>query len=272
MIANYHTHTRWCNHGSGEIEEYVMQAIDCGLEQLAITEHVPLPGDPDRSRMAYKKFPTYNAELDGVIAKYQGQIDIIKGFECEYSPEVLALYREYRERYGYELFVLGQHVNAARTVDYFFVDRPQQLASYADEVCEGLETGLFAFLAHPDVVMYSYPRVDSALLGAMKQIFALCERLHIPVEMNGNGMNTGRGYPCRQVWELAAQYRLDCIVNSDAHHVRDLVCPGVAGCRQLAEELGLRVIDRLPDYGAAERSCAATSPAVAGKRGGKAHR
>ena len=27
MIANYHTHTRWCHHAQGEIEDYIREAI-----------------------------------------------------------------------------------------------------------------------------------------------------------------------------------------------------------------------------------------------------
>jgi hypothetical protein len=32
MIANYHTHTRWCRHGTGEIEDYISEAFNKGLE------------------------------------------------------------------------------------------------------------------------------------------------------------------------------------------------------------------------------------------------
>ena len=41
MQANYHTHTRWCKHGTGEIEDYIEEAIRKGLTEIAITEHVP---------------------------------------------------------------------------------------------------------------------------------------------------------------------------------------------------------------------------------------
>ena len=41
MIANYHTHTRWCRHADGEIEDYIREALRRGLKALAITDHVP---------------------------------------------------------------------------------------------------------------------------------------------------------------------------------------------------------------------------------------
>lgn len=41
MIANYHTHTRWCRHATGEIEDYIQEAVRKGLRAVATTEHVP---------------------------------------------------------------------------------------------------------------------------------------------------------------------------------------------------------------------------------------
>ncbi|HML49095.1 MAG TPA: PHP domain-containing protein, partial [Clostridia bacterium] len=196
-------------HGGGEIEAYILEGIARGLEILAITEHVPLPGDPDPFRLRCAEFEAFNDELDRMIARYAGQIRVLKGFECEYYPKLLERYKRFREEYGYRVLLLGHHTDCANTVDNFLLTEPSQLRNYADEVCEGLETGLFDILAHPDVVMAGYGRYDTALCEAMKQIFAACERLDIPVEINANGHHYRRGYPCPMVWEnLAPRYKL----------------------------------------------------------------
>ena len=109
MRANYHTHTRWCKHGSGEIEDYVETAIRGGLEVLAITEHVPYRDNRDYYRLQWEEFPDFDRALNEVIRKYQGQIRVIKGLECEYYPELLDDYRMLRDVYGYKLLILGQH-------------------------------------------------------------------------------------------------------------------------------------------------------------------
>ena len=51
MIANYHTHTRWCRHATGEIEDYIREAVRKGLRAVAITEHVPHSQNFDPRRM-----------------------------------------------------------------------------------------------------------------------------------------------------------------------------------------------------------------------------
>jgi HisJ family histidinol phosphate phosphatase len=81
MKANYHTHTRWCRHGTGEIEEYIIEAIRLDFNTLAVTEHVPLPGDPEPKRMYCSELSAFDAELNGMIKKYASRITIIKGLE-----------------------------------------------------------------------------------------------------------------------------------------------------------------------------------------------
>jgi histidinol phosphatase-like PHP family hydrolase len=246
MIANYHTHTRWCRHGSGEIEEYIRRGIEGGLKELALTEHVPLPGDPDQLRMRCDELDAFDRELNDLILKYASSIKIRKGLECEYYPELLDYYQDLRNRLGYEILLLGQHTSTDRRLDYFAISRPKELNRYADEVCRGLETGLFAFLAHPDVPIYGYRNADGPFLDAMERIFRLCETLDIPVEINANGMRGNRGYPCRRVWELARNYRLRVLVCADAHHVRDLISKSVTQCEELARDLHLNLISLLP--------------------------
>lgn len=245
MIANYHTHTRWCRHATGEIEDYVLEAIDCQLQELAITDHVPLLGDPDPRRLQWAEFTEFDTELDAVIQKYHSKIHIIKGFECEYIPQMLPYYRTFREKHGYELLILGQHTSSDRRLDYFEASTPQQLAQYAQEVCDGIATGLFTFLAHPDVFMTSYPRCDQAVLTALDKIFTACAAARMPVEINANGMNEQRGYPSQEVFAYATNYDLQYLINSDAHTPADIVCPGVAVCEAMAKSLGITVLQKL---------------------------
>ena len=245
MIANYHTHTRWCRHATGEIGDYAAYAAQIGLEELAITEHVPLPGDPDRVRMRLAEFPAFDAELNRAIDEYRGKIRIRKGLECEYFPHMLETYKEYKKQRGYELLILGQHVNIAQTLDSFCLYEPWQLSLYAEETCEGLESGLFDFLAHPDVVICGYGKVDAPMLEAMDRIFATCKKLDIPVEINAGGIRNHRGYPHRKIWRLAREYDLACIVSSDAHNVQDLDGWSIKRSEDFAVELGLRLVERL---------------------------
>ena len=62
MKANYHTHSRWCRHAVGEIEEYLEEAIRCGFYEIAMTEHVPHKNTED-SWIPWEQFPDYDRDL-----------------------------------------------------------------------------------------------------------------------------------------------------------------------------------------------------------------
>ena len=247
MKANYHTHTRWCNHGTGEIEDYIKAAICGGLRELAITEHVPRRDNLDHRRIQWEEFEAYNRELDEMIDKYRGQIRVIKGFECEYYPEDLDDYRMFRDQYGYRLLILGQHRSGKnKEIDHFAKKTAKEMQLYADEVCAGLETGIFTFLAHPDLALQGYPSVwDETCERVMRQIYSACEKYNIPVEINGNGFGRQRAYPSKEALLLSKEYRLRYLINSDAHKPENLCGEVVAAVEAFAESLGIPVMEYL---------------------------
>lgn len=249
MKANYHTHTRWCKHGTGEIEDYIEAAISAGLTELAITEHVPHKDNLDPRRIQWEEFEAYDQALDAAIWKYSDRIRVIKGFECEYYPEVLDAYRMFRDQYGYKLLILGQHRSGRnREYDNFAAKTVKEMRIYADEVCEGLETGLFTFLAHPELALQGYPNVwDRDCELVMRQIYSVCERRKIPVEINANGFWDHRAYPNREALLLSKEYRLRYLINSDAHHPECLCGKSVAAVEAFARELGLPVMEFLEE-------------------------
>lgn len=40
--ANYHSHSKYCHHASGELTEYAEEAVKAGLKEIGISDHIPL--------------------------------------------------------------------------------------------------------------------------------------------------------------------------------------------------------------------------------------
>ena len=249
MQANYHTHTRWCKHATGEIEDYIEAAIGAGLKELAITERVPHKYNLGPRRIQWEGFDAYNEALEAAIHKYHADIRVIKGFECEYYPESLDAYCMFKERYGYKLLILGQHRSGKnREYDNFAVKSVKEMQIYADEVCAGLETGLFTFLAHPELALQGYPHVwDKECERVMRQIYTVCESKNIPVEINANGFWDHRAYPSRDALILSKDYKLRYLINSDAHRPDYLCGEPVAAVERFAKELELPIMKYLKE-------------------------
>lgn len=247
MRADYHIHTRWCRHGIGEIEDMVKRAVECGLEEIAITEHVPHRDNIDKRRLQWEEFPDYDQELNRVIDKYKEDITIIKGFECEYYPEELPDYKMFCEKYGYNLLILGQHRSGSnREIDNFAPKGIVELQKYTEEVCAGLETGVFRFLAHPELLVQGYePGWDDTCEQFMRRIYSTCEKLDIPIEINANGLWDKRAYPCKEALEVSKQYKLRYIINSDAHSPETIGGEPMKMAEDFAKKLGIDALELL---------------------------
>ncbi|HCL94790.1 MAG TPA: hypothetical protein DIC24_09235, partial [Gammaproteobacteria bacterium] len=70
-----------------------------------------------------------------------------------------------------------------------------------------------------------------------------------PLEINGGGIRklaerSGKeahpGFPLREFWEVASDYRVSVVCNSDAHQP-DHAMASIKECVQYAEELGLTI-------------------------------
>ena len=72
---------------------------------------------------------------------------------------------------------------------------------YEESAIEGMESGLYNCLAHPDLFMRSYPKFDHHCATISRHICRTAARLNIPLEYNigyvayneEHGLNT---YPC----------------------------------------------------------------------------
>lgn len=248
MKRNYHTHTKWCRHGTGEIEDFVLEAISKGLKTIAITEHVPLRDNSERNRMSWEDFYLYDKDFNRVINKYKDKIEIIKGFECEYYKDSLDDYIMFKEKYGYNLLILGHHkVGKLKEIDVFNEKSYEDMLVYANEVTEALNTGLFDFIAHPDLVLNSYNNNiwDDKSDLVMRKIFKSCQDNDIPVEINMNGLRVNKRYPDKNAFRISKDYNLRYLINSDAHRPNELVDENYQRALDFAKELDLKVEDKL---------------------------
>jgi histidinol-phosphatase (PHP family) len=91
-------------------------------------------------------------------------------------------------------------------------------------VVEGMETGKFTCVAHPDLFYYEGPE------GVYRrEMTRLCERakaLDIPLEINILGLRTGRCYPNEGFWPLVKTLGCRAVLGCDAHAPRDVAEPG----------------------------------------------
>ena len=259
-LANYHSHTPRCMHASGTEEMYVRQAIESGFEILGFADHSAWPYRSDfvaDMRMHISQLDDYVAAVKGMKEKYAGQIRVHLAMECEAFPEFYPWLREIREEKGFDYFILGNHYDTTDENSGPYFGRCVEAKTayrYMETTIAGMETGMFAYLAHPDLFLHRYPAFDDAARRVCRELCEAAKRLDMPVEYNLLGhrrqpKSRARGfigYTSPEFWEIAAETGNRAIIGVDAHAPEDLDCVETfAHVRHALEKMGIEVIETL---------------------------
>ena len=220
MDYNFHTHTYFCNHASGTMEEYVLKAIEGGLKVYGFSDHAPFnfpDGHNYRYRVPLDKVSEYKKSVFDLREKYKDKIKIFYGFEMEYYPlyfeDMLKIVRDA----GAEYLILGQHflyneeggLNAFRKVL-----TAEELVHFTDCVVSAIKSGVFTYVAHPDTIDFDdftvYKREAERICLASKEF-------DIPLEINFQGIREKRPYPKEKFWQIAGEIGCPVTFGFDFH-------------------------------------------------------
>lgn len=227
MLFNLHTHSNFCDHATGDVEEYIKVAVQNGFSELGFSEHAPFTfpdGHQSHYRLPVERAEEYVETLRALREKYKNQIKIHIGFEMEYYPLYFKKMLELAKSVGAEYIIQGQHFIDSeypngKYVSYPFTD-PEILKQYVIDAIAGMETGKFTYLAHPDLCHFSE---DEALYKEeMRKICKASVRLNIPLELNLLGIREGRHYPNEAFWQIAGEEKAPVIIGFDSHSPNSL--------------------------------------------------
>lgn len=252
-ISSFHTHTRLCKHASGVPRDYASQAAAEGCLALGFSDHCPYPdGTWAGSRMTVEDIGLYRSLVSEAAAAVD--FPVRYGFECEWHPRYESWYRDFLAgECGAEYLAYGPHwVDDAGELIYIpEAAEPRLLRPYVDLTCQGIASGLYAFVAHPDLFLAGFTRMTADVRAACADIVDAAVAAGIPLEVNGLGLLRplipGDGgmrspYPVREFWEIASSRGARVICNSDAH------CPENAlssakNARDFARSVGIEPED-----------------------------
>lgn len=248
MISNYHTHTVRCHHASGEDREYVETAIKAGYKILGFSDHCPwiYPNDfVSGIRMHASEVDGYFSSLEQLRDEYRDDIQLLIGFEAEYMPPLIEAQDDFLKNYPLDYMILGQHFVGKECNENYAgnVTRDASiLHSYVDLCIEGMKSGRYRYLAHPDLVNYIgddelYEKEMRRLCVAMKEMDAI-------LEMNILGISIVRNYPNRHFWRIAKEVGNRVIFGMDAHTPKGLTDEvSLEKARRLCQ--GMKIVEKL---------------------------
>ena len=248
MIANYHTHTWRCNHAEGTERQYVENAIAVGLKTLGFADHAPhiFPGNYYSTfRMKLNQLQDYVDTVMHLRKEFEGQIEIPLGLELEYYPGLVPALLPILRDTPMDYLIMGQHFVGDEIGEPYSgkpTDSIKHVARYVDQVIEGMQTGIFTYVAHPDLLFYTGDR--RAYGKEMRRLCQEARACDIPVEINLLGLLENRKYPNEAFWEQAAEEGNVCILGRDAHSPKHILDKETeAKGYALAQKFDLKLID-----------------------------
>ncbi|MBR5218524.1 MAG: histidinol-phosphatase [Clostridia bacterium] len=253
MNYNYHTHTHRCGHASGDEETYIQNAIKTGITHMGFSDHMPFEfpdGYQSYYRVPVNETGDYFKVLSALREKYRDKIDIKIGFEMEYYPSHFEKMLDFARKSGAEYLILGQHFLGEEHPDGYYcgseTNREEHMCEYASLVISAMETGVFTYVAHPDVINFTGDR--EVYERESRKICKASARLGIPLEVNFLGIRARRNYPDPDFWRIAREEGAPVTFGHDAHSINSAgVNPETLDvARKLVAKCALRYIGK-PD-------------------------
>ena len=222
--TDYHIHTTLCHHAVGDPMEYVRAAQRAGLTEIGFADHNPMPERFDEWRMSIEDLPRY---LDMVEEARSTGFPVRLGLECDYID-------------GYESWV--ETLSGMAPWDYLIgsvhyiapgwdVDNPKYLSRFREYPVEQIwalywkhyvrcvESGLFDFVAHPDLAKKFGYRPAGDLRRYYQPAIESLAKHDVAFEINTAGLRKAAAeiYPALEFLELAREAGAAMLINSDSH-------------------------------------------------------
>ena len=248
MLHNFPTHTTRCRHAEGTDEAYVRCALEAGLQTLGFSDHTPYPFSGSyysTMRMYPHEFAEYVTSVRSLQQTYADRLDIPLGVEAEYYPAHFEKLLQLLRSENIDYMILGQHwIGNEEGCPYNGrpTDSRAHLIQYCDQSIEAMQTGLFTYFAHPDLLWFTG---DPIAYGEhMQRLCEAAKKCDVPLEINLLGLRTQRHYPTGRFWEIAAKVGNEVILGCDAHAPSQLLDTAAIGTAlDMVDRLGLKLLE-----------------------------
>ena len=274
LINNYHTHTKYCGHAKGDVEDYVKEAVNLNMEELGISDHAPIPLNHGMTKEEWEEnycyenmdintFDNLLNEIDNLKSKYN--IKLYKGCESEYLYNNDDWYKGLRSKLDY--MILGIHFfnGEGRVLDTYKDINYKNVDCYYECAKRAIETGLFDYLAHPDLYLFDYKSIngknefDDKAKEICLKLIDLCVKHDIYFEINTNGLKYSKDKNNRDLWlypnieffKVVKEYmdknpnKLKLIIGADAHEPKALGNDNVKAVLEMVIDLKLDVVNKM---------------------------
>jgi len=246
--TNYHGHSNYCD-GVGHMEEYVKEAIQLGIKSMGFSSHAPLSLECLWA-VPIAELPKYLKEARFLKEKYKKEIQLYVGLEVDYIPgiigpmqaDIVDLQLDYNvgSVHFVDQFPDGTHFEAdgsrqvfVNAIEQIFSGSSQKLVCrYFELMREMLNTSKPTILGHMDKIKIHnvagqlFDEDSEWYKNEIEITLDTLARSGVILEVNTRGLYKKKcmeTYPSPEILKQAYKRQIPVIINSDAHHPREII-------------------------------------------------
>ena len=251
--ADYHLHTKWCNHAVGNMRDYVEAAMARGLTEIGFAAHMPVTIPiPEKLYLTEEEMALYADEARRLQDEYAGRISILIGGECDFAPGQEGEIEAAINAHSFD-YLLG----AIHFIGAWGHDSPMYKARWETEnvgavyrryyelLAQAARSGYFDIVSHFDLVKkFGYRPAEDIRDAEAAAADAVADAgLTIEINTAGRDKPVGEQYPSEGILRLLRERDVPICFGSDAH------APGEVGrhfadARRLARSVGWGTVAR----------------------------
>jgi len=247
-LRDYHTHSRRCGHGLGEIEDYIKVAIAKDLKEIGISDHFPIGAvnkDPKLretlkiASMEVEEFPSYIKEIKELKEKYRNKIDIRISTEITfYTPgKALSMQKEVLKPFMDDMdYIIGAihdvkwHESPEILLDpdlateiFRKYGEDKIILEYLNKLIKLVDTTFFDVIAHFDYYRVMYrPNNPFYSQNTWQQLLNLLDKIKdkgmaIEINTSATRKSLGNQFPDDEIIKEIIQRKIPLLLGSDAH-------------------------------------------------------
>lgn len=232
VFADYHVHTTFSSDAQDSMEIMIQRAIEMGLSELALTDHVDYDSPNPEHRNVIDYF-SYYPVFKAMKKKYAGEINLLLGIENGFQDHIIPEMDAILEQAPFDFALMSvhnsHHMSCCGQEYYEGVTEETAVIRYLEAVIHALNSFQnYDSLAHMSYLcryIESKRMPYSLYREYIDEIFRLLIDNNKALEVNTSGYQYGLAAPIPD-WELLERYyeaggRL-LTLGSDAHRREDI--------------------------------------------------
>jgi histidinol-phosphatase (PHP family) len=238
MIKDYHTHPQIIQHPNS-IDDFVNVALQNGVQELCITDHMPLSVSSAADRIPFDKVEDYCVCARTIADKYKDKISIKLGMEIDFHPTLQQEIEQVLKRGDFDFLVGSVHLHAYEHLNVF--NTLHTINKYAEEIYKNsilaAESGYFNAIAHVDMYRWifsnptRFPLKDDGFdeknhFQLIDDLLCAIKKNNLLLEINPHFALSKKDfsciYPSANIVKMALDKGIRFSYGSDAHTSQDV--------------------------------------------------